>query len=134
MSVSGDTPARPTILVVEDNALNLKLLHDLLEYSGYTILATSLGEAAIELARQHKPDLILLDIQLPDMSGMEVAQRLKADEQTRAIPIIAVTAFAMAGDQAKILASGCDFYIAKPFNVTELLQLVERYTSRPGAD
>ena len=134
LSVSGDTPARPTILVVEDNALNLKLLHDLLEYSGYTILATSLGEAAIELARQHKPDLILLDIQLPDMSGMEAAQRLKADEQTRAIPIIAVTAFAMAGDQAKILASGCDFYIAKPFNVTELLQLVERYTSRPGAN
>jgi two-component system cell cycle response regulator DivK len=71
----------------------------------------------------------LLDIQLPDISGMEAARRLKADEETRAIPIIAVTAFAMSGDREKVLASGCDDYLAKPFNVIEFLRMVERYTS-----
>jgi len=95
-------------MIVEDNALNLKLFNDLLEYHGYTTIVTSLGQAAIELARQHRPDLILLDIQLPDITGMEVAHQLKAGEETRSIPIIAVTAFAMSGDRAKFLESGCD--------------------------
>ena len=98
----GDPPARSakSVLVVEDNALNLKLLHDILEHNGYAVLVTGSGEAAIEMARQHRPDLILMDIQLPDISGMEATRRLKADDQTRAIPIIAVTAFAMQGDRA----------------------------------
>jgi two-component system, cell cycle response regulator DivK len=129
---SGDPPASSepkTVLIVEDNTLNLKLFNDLLEYHGYAILTTGLGEAAVELAREHRPDLILLDIQLPDISGMEVARQLKADEETRAIPIIAVTAFAMSGDREKVLASGCDDYLAKPFNVVEFLRMVERYTS-----
>jgi two-component system, cell cycle response regulator DivK len=88
-------PAPKTVLVVEDNELNLKLLNDLLEYQGYTVIATRLGEPALGLARQYQPDLILMDIQLPDITGMEATQRLKRDEQTRAIPIIAVTAFAV---------------------------------------
>src|SRR5260370_35268481 len=115
---SGDTSMssnNKTVLIVEDNDLNLKLFNDLLEYHGYKTLVTSLGEAAVEFARQYRLDLILLDIQLPDISGMEVARRLKADEATRAIPVIAITAFAMSGDRAKILASGGDAYMAKPF-------------------
>src|SRR5205823_11353620 len=99
-------PDAKTVLIVEDNELNLKLLNDILDYHGYAVFTTRLGEPALELARQHRPDLILLDIQLPDISGMEAARRLKGDEQTRRIPIIAVTAFAMSGDETKILASG----------------------------
>ena len=124
-------PSGPkTVLIVEDNDLNLKLLNDILEYHGYTIVTTRLGEAVLALAREHRPDLILLDIQLPDISGMEAARRLKEDERTRQIPIIAVTAFAMSGDAAKILASGCDAYVPKPFNVIEFLKLVEDWSTR----
>jgi two-component system, cell cycle response regulator DivK len=128
--MDGDSSARrpKKVLIVEDNELNLKLLNDLLEYQGYVIFTTRRGEAALDIARQHKPDLILMDIQLPDITGFEAASRLKADEETRAIPIVAVTAFAMSGDRVKVLASGCDDYIAKPFNVMEFLQVVARYT------
>jgi two-component system cell cycle response regulator DivK len=119
--------AQKKILVVEDNELNLRLLNDLLEYHGYYLLLSREGAAALDIARQHRPDLVLMDIQLPDISGTEAARRLKADEQTREIPIIAVTAFALGGDRARVLASGCDDYISKPFNITELLKLVERY-------
>jgi CheY-like chemotaxis protein len=102
-------PSQPkTVLIVEDNELNLKLLHDILEYHGYTVFTTRLGEPALEIARQHRPDLILMDIQLPDISGMEAVRRLKEDDQTRTIPIIAVT---------------------KPFNLVEFLKLVERWTT-----
>src|SRR5207237_3768895 len=123
-------PAPKTVLVVEDNELNLKLLNDLLEYQGYRVIATRLGEPVLGLAQQYKPDLILMDIQLPDISGIEATQRLKSDEQTHTIPIIAVTAFAMSGDEARILASGCDAYLSKPFNVAEFLRLVEQWTTR----
>jgi two-component system, cell cycle response regulator DivK len=119
-----------TVLVVEDNDLNSKLLNDLLEYHGYIVVTTRFGEAALELARRHKPDAILMDIQLPDISGIEATRRIKSDEETRTIPIIAVTAFAMPGDQANILASGCDAYVAKPFNVREFLKLVDDWTVR----
>jgi two-component system cell cycle response regulator DivK len=123
-------PSLPkTVLIVEDNELNLKLLNDILEYHGYTVFTTRLGEPALEIARQHRPNLILMDIQLPDISGMEAARRLKEDNQTRTIPIIAVTAFAMSGDEAQILASGCDAYVSKPFNLVEFLKLVERWTT-----
>ena len=124
-----ESSAPKTVLIVEDNELNLRLLKDILEYNGYTVLSTELGEPALELARQHRPDLILMDIQLPDISGMEAARRLKQDDQTRTIPIIAVTAFAMSGDEAQILASGCDAYVSKPFNLVEFLKLVERWTT-----
>jgi two-component system cell cycle response regulator DivK len=130
MATDPSNPSVPkTVLVVEDNELNLKLLNDLLEYHGYTVITTRLGEEALGLARQYKPDVILMDIQLPDISGMEATRRLKADEETRTIPIIAVTAFAMSGDEAKILASGCDAYIAKPFNVAEFLRLVGHWAT-----
>lgn len=127
-------PAPRRILIVEDNELNLKLLNDVLEFHGYVIMATRSGEAAIDIARRHRPDLILLDIQLPDIPGTEAARRLKADEQTRDIPIIAVTAFAMPGDRARIVESGCDDYVSKPFNVHALLNLVARYTDGARAE
>jgi len=124
------------ILIVEDNELNLKLLKDILDFQGYSTVVTGFGAAAFDLARQHHPDLILLDIQLPDISGTEVARRLKADEQTRAIPIVAVTAFAMPGDRTTALDSGCDDYLSKPLNIREFLALVERFTDKTtaGAD
>lgn len=123
-------PVSKTVLIVEDNELNLKLLNDVLEYHGYTVITSRLGEPSLELARRHMPDVILMDIQLPDISGIEAARQLKHDEQTRKIPIIAVTAFAMSGDEAKILAGGCDAYISKPFNLVEFLKLIARYTAR----
>ena len=118
------------VLVVEDNELNMRLLNDLLEYHGYTVITTGSGEAALPLARQYRPNLILMDIQLPDISGMEATRRLKSDQQTRSIPIIAVTAFAMPGDQANILGSGCDAYVSKPFDVMELVKLVEHWAGQ----
>jgi two-component system cell cycle response regulator DivK len=128
-SSSSRSSGSKTVLIVEDNALNLKLFDDLLTHYGYTTIVTSRGEAALELARQNTPDLILLDMQLPDISGMDAARRLKADEETRAIPVIAVTAFAMSGDREKILASGCDDYLPKPFKVEDLLRIVAHHTS-----
>ena len=128
----GESPpgSAKKVLIVEDNALNLKLLNDILEYRGYRILSTTSGEAALELAAREMPDVILMDIQLPDVSGIEATRRLKANAKTKKIPIIAVTAFAMSGDQAAILASGCNEYISKPFKVTELLEIVDRYAKQ----
>ena len=94
------------ILIVEDNELNMKLLNDVLEAYGYEIIQARQGAAALPLAHQHRPDLILMDIQLPDMSGLEAVRRLRADEQTRAIPVIAVTAFAMAEDKERASRAG----------------------------
>src|SRR5215468_3386291 len=118
-----------TILVVEDNELNMKLFHDLLEAHGYNILQTRDGMEALKLARQHRPDLILMDIQLPEVSGLEVTKWIKEDDSLRAIPIIAVTAFAMKGDEEKIREGGCEAYIAKPISVTKFLKTVEQFLS-----
>jgi len=123
-------PAPPkTILVVEDNELNMKLFHDLLEAHGYNILQTRDGMEALKLARQHRPDLILMDIQLPEVSGLEVTKWIKEDDSLRTIPIIAVTAFAMKGDEEKIREGGCEAYIAKPISVTKFLKTVEQFLS-----
>ena len=131
--IGGPPPhSHKKVLIVEDNVLNLKLLYDVLEYHGYLLLTTERGEEAVEIARNQRPDLILMDIQLPDITGMEAARLLKADEDTQGIPIVAVTAFAMSGDREKILKSGCDDYVAKPFNVSEFLKLVARYIGRDG--
>ena len=116
-----------TILVVEDNELNMKLFHDLLEAHGYSILQTRDGMEALKLARQHKPDLILMDIQLPEVSGLEVTKWIKEDDDLKGIPIIAVTAFAMKGDEEKIREGGCEAYIAKPISVTSFLKTVEQF-------
>jgi two-component system cell cycle response regulator DivK len=122
-----DSPMSKRILIVEDNDLNMKLLHDLLEAKGYATLQTKDGREALKLARQHRPDLILMDIQLPEVSGLEVTRWIKADDDLTTIPIIAVTAFAMKGDEEKIREGGCEAYIAKPISVTNFLQTVRRF-------
>ncbi len=115
------------VLIVEDNELNMKLFHDLLEAHGYATLQTKDGLEALQLARQHRPDLILMDIQLPEVSGLEVAKWIKEDDDLKAIPIIAVTAFAMKGDEEKIREGGCEAYIAKPISVAHFLETVKRF-------
>jgi len=115
-----------TVLIVEDDELNMKLFHDLLEAQGYHTLCTGEGLAAFELARKHKPDLILMDIQLPAISGLEVTRWLKEDAQLAAIPVIAITAFAMKGDEQRIRDGGCEAYIAKPISVSHFLETVGR--------
>ena len=117
---------RKKILIVEDNELNMKLFHDLLEVHGYETVQTKDGREAVDLARQHRPDLILMDIQLPEVSGLEVTKWLKQDEELRSIPVIAVTAFAMKGDEEKIRNGGCEAYIAKPISVSTFLQTIEK--------
>ncbi|MBM3561485.1 MAG: response regulator [Alphaproteobacteria bacterium] len=116
-----------TVLIVEDNELNMKLLHDLLEAQGYDTLQTRDGLEALKLAREHRPDLILMDIQLPEISGLEVTRRLKEDAGLRGIPVIAVTAYAMKGDEEKICQGGCEAYIAKPISVTRFLETVSSF-------
>ena len=129
MSDRDDTSFK-TILVVEDDELNMKLWNDVLEAQGYAVLKTAFGREAVELARERRPDLILLDIRLPDISGFDVARRLKADEVTRSIPIVALTAFAQTEHQRQALASGCDGYISKPVNVVSFLQTVKGWLER----
>jgi two-component system cell cycle response regulator DivK len=116
-----------TVLVVEDNELNMKLFHDLLEAHGYNILQTKDGMEALRIAREHHPDLILMDIQLPEVSGLEVTKWIKEDDNLKAIPVVAVTAFAMKGDEEKIRDGGCEAYIAKPISVTNFLETVQRF-------
>jgi two-component system, cell cycle response regulator DivK len=115
------------VLIVEDNDLNMKLFNDLLEAHGYFTLQTKDGVEALRMARQHRPDLILMDIQLPEVSGLEVTKWLKEDDELRAIPVIAVTAFAMKGDEEKIREGGCEAYIAKPISVASFMRTVERF-------
>jgi two-component system cell cycle response regulator DivK len=126
---NADRTTRKKVLIVEDNELNMKLFNDLLVAHGYGTLLTKDGVEAIALARQHRPDLILMDIQLPEVSGLQVTQWLKEDEDLRTIPIIAVTAFAMKGDEEKIRDGGCEAYIAKPISVASFLRTVERFLS-----
>ena len=120
---------RKRILIVEDNQIGLKLLSQLLKVHGYETLDTTKGLEAISLARDYRPDLILMDIRLPDISGLEVTRLLKQDHQTKCIPIIAVTAFAMLGDEAKALESGCDAHITKPVILDNLLRTVSSFLS-----
>ncbi|MFC5353916.1 response regulator [Azospirillum himalayense] len=115
------------VLIVEDNELNMKLFHDLLEAHGYATLQTRNGMDALAIAREHRPDLILMDIQLPEVSGLEVTRWIKDDPELASIPIIAVTAFAMKGDEEKIREGGCEDYIAKPISVTKFLQAVQKF-------
>jgi two-component system cell cycle response regulator DivK len=114
------------ILIVEDNELNMKLFHDLLEAQGYDILETREGLQALSLARAHRPDLILMDIQLPEISGLEVTKWLKEDDELAGIPVVAVTAFAMKGDEERIREGGCEAYISKPISVAHFLETIRK--------
>lgn len=116
-----------TVLIVEDNELNMKLFRDLLQAHGYDTIESREGIEALRLARERKPNLILMDIQLPEVSGLEVAKWIKEDEELKGIPIVAVTAFAMKGDEEKIRQGGCEAYLAKPISLTNFLETVEKY-------
>jgi two-component system cell cycle response regulator DivK len=115
------------ILVVEDNDKNLKLFRDVLQAMGYRTLEATTGGQAVELATQHGPDLVLMDIQLPDVDGVEALGRLRADERTASIPVLAVTAQAMRGDRNRFLRTGFDGYFSKPVNIVELVSVVAEH-------
>lgn len=119
------------ILIVEDNDLNLKLFRDLLGANGYETVETKEGLEAISLTRNLKPDLILMDIQLPEISGLEVTKKIKADDEICNIPVIAVTAFAMKDDEEKILKAGCEAYISKPISIDHFMSTVQRFLENP---
>jgi two-component system cell cycle response regulator DivK len=114
------------VLIVEDNELNMKLFHDLLDAQGYETLQTREGLEALSLAREQRPDLILMDIQLPEISGLEVTKWLKEDDELASIPVVAVTAFAMKGDEERIRQGGCEAYISKPISVSGFLDTIRR--------
>jgi two-component system, cell cycle response regulator DivK len=116
-----------TVLIVEDNELNMKLFHDLLQANGFDTIETRNGIEALDLARKHKPDLILMDIQLPEVSGLEVTKWIKEDDELKSIPVVAVTAFAMKGDEERIREGGCEAYLSKPISVAKFLETVRHF-------
>lgn len=116
-----------TVLIVEDNDMNMKLFNDLLQAHGYNTVQTSSGHNAKELALFHKPDLILMDIQLPEISGIEVTKTLKEDDVLKEIPVIAITAFAMKGDEERMRKGGCDGYLSKPISVPLFIETIEKF-------
>jgi two-component system cell cycle response regulator DivK len=122
----------PRILVVEDNERNMKLFCDLLQASGYHTLEATTGESAVELALEHRPDLVLMDIQLPDIDGVEALGRLRADERSATLPVLALTAQAMEGDRERFLAAGFDGYLSKPVNIADFVTTVKRYCEGTG--
>ncbi len=128
------SPLNKTVLVVEDNDLNMRLFHDVLEARGYNVLQAKDGMEGWRIARKHRPDLIIMDIQLPDVSGLEVTKWLKDDEFLKSIPVIAITVFAMDGDEERFLEGGCDAYIPKPISISNFLQTVERFANRVVAE
>src|SRR6266704_3273073 len=128
--MQGDEPQRDVakrILIVEDNELNQKLLRDVLDAYGYVTITPAEGAASLALARETRPVLILMNLQLPDISGFDAVRQLKDHEETRSIPVVAVTAFAMIGDERKALTCGCDAYLAKPILLRDFLNLVEKF-------
>lgn len=122
------------VLIVEDNELNMKLFHDLLEAHGIDTVQARDGKNVLALARQHKPDLILMDIQLPEVSGLDVTKWLKDDDELKSIPVIAVTAFAMKGDEQKIREGGCEDYISKPISVIRFIEIVQKHLNPAKRD
>lgn len=115
------------ILIVEDNDLNLKLFRDLLEAHGYETFETKDGSEALPLAKNVRPDLILMDIQLPEISGLDITKRLKSDEEVSHIPVVAVTAFAMKDDEEMILSAGCEAYMSKPISIPTFIETVKKF-------
>ena len=125
--------ANELILIVEDNEKNRKLVRDVLQHTGYKTLEAETGEDGVRLAQESHPALVLMDIQLPGMNGIEALGRLRADPKTKKIPVIAVTASAMTHDRAKIMSAGFDGYQSKPINVKEFLVAVREMLDRPRA-
>lgn len=115
------------VMIVEDNELNMKLFNDIIEGIGYETIQTRDGMQALDLARQTMPDLILMDIQLPEVSGLDVTKWLKAEDALRHIPVIAVTAFAMKGDEERIRQGGCEGYMSKPISVPKFIETIKAY-------
>jgi len=115
------------VLIVEDNERNMKLFRDVLVATGYCTIEATTGARALQLAAEHAPDLILMDIQLPDVDGVEALGVLRADPRTAAVPVIALTAQAMEGDRERFLAAGFDSYLAKPVNITDLVAAVAEF-------
>jgi two-component system cell cycle response regulator DivK len=120
------------ILVVEDNERNMRLFCDVLQASGYRTLEATTGESAVELALEHVPDLVLMDIQLPDIDGVEALDRLRADERSASLSVLALTAQAMEGDRERFLAAGFDGYLSKPVDIAEFVATVKRYCEENG--
>ena len=118
------------ILVIEDQEDNRRILRDLLASAGYEMIEAVTGEQGVASAETHQPDLILMDIQLPGLDGYEATRRIKANPALRAIPIIAVTSYALSGDDAKAFAAGCDAYVTKPFSPRQLLAKIREYLPR----
>lgn len=119
--------AQKTVMIVEDNELNMRLFNDVLDAYGYRTVGTREGLQALELAREHRPDLILMDIQLPEVSGLDLTKWIKADDELSGIPVVAVTAFAMRGDEERIREGGCEAYISKPISVSTFIETVRRF-------
>jgi two-component system, cell cycle response regulator DivK len=124
--------AAERVLIAEDNERSMKLFRDVLRASGYETLEATTGEQALGLATQHAPDLVLMDIQLPGMDGLTALRRLREDERTAAIPVVALTAQAMHGDRERFLEAGFDGYMSKPVNVADLIGMVSRYCEGRG--
>lgn len=122
---------KPRVLMVEDNEDNRRILRDLLTSAGYEVIEAVTGEDGVRLAEAHQPDLILMDIQLPGMDGYEATRCIRGHPALARTPIIAVTSYALSGDDAKALAAGCDAYIAKPFSPRALLAKVQEYVRSP---
>ena len=120
----------PRVLIVEDNPANMSFATFVLQSAGYSVLSATDAEAGLILAREEQPDLVLMDIQLPGMDGLTATAQLKGDDATRAIPVIALTALAMKGDEERIRAAGCDGYIAKPIRYKEFLEVIEAQLAR----
>ena len=116
-----------TVMIVEDNELNMKLFNDLLRANGYSTLLMRNGHEALDSLKSERPDLIIMDIQLPEISGLEVTKKIKQDDAIKHIPVIAVTAFAMKGDEERILQGGCEGYLSKPISVATFIQTVKSY-------
>lgn len=127
LRIPGRRDMAKKILIVEDNELNMKLFNDLLQAQGYDTIQTGDGHKVVALVRAERPDLVLMDIQLPEISGLDVTRMLKDDPDLQQIPVVAVTAFAMKGDEEKILQGGCDGYIAKPISVPEFIRSISGF-------
>jgi two-component system cell cycle response regulator DivK len=120
------------VLVVEDNEKNMKLFRDVLQAKGYRTLEATTGRRAVELAAEHAPNLVLMDIQLPDIDGVEALGRLRADERSASIPVLALTAQAMRGDRERFLAAGFDGYLSKPVDIAELIATISHHCHGRG--